>query len=37
MNEKPNNIYIGFDEFVSICNSADYFPELLVMEIYSSR
>jgi carbamoyl-phosphate synthase large subunit len=32
MNEKPNNIYIGFDEFVSICNSADYFPELLVME-----
>jgi carbamoyl-phosphate synthase large subunit len=32
INEKPNNIYIGFDEFISICNSGDTFPELLVME-----
>jgi carbamoyl-phosphate synthase large subunit len=32
MNEKPNNIYISFDEFISICNSAHTFPELIVME-----
>lgn len=32
LNEKPNNIYIGFDEFISICNSGDSFPELIVME-----
>jgi carbamoyl-phosphate synthase large subunit len=32
MNEKPNNIYIGFDEFTAICNSAGFFPELIVME-----
>jgi carbamoyl-phosphate synthase large subunit len=32
MNEKPNNIYIGFEDFISICNSADSFPELIVME-----
>ncbi|MCJ7449316.1 MAG: ATP-grasp domain-containing protein [Bacteroidales bacterium] len=32
MNEKPNNIYIGFDEFISICNAAGSFPELIVME-----
>lgn len=32
INEKPNNIYISFDEFISICNSAKTFPELLLME-----
>jgi carbamoyl-phosphate synthase large subunit len=32
INEKPNNIYIGFDEFISICNSGHSFPELIVME-----
>lgn len=32
MNEKPNNIYISFNEFVSICKGGETFPELLVME-----
>lgn len=32
MNEKPNNVYISFDDFSSICEKADPFPELLVME-----
>jgi carbamoyl-phosphate synthase large subunit len=32
MNEKPNNIYIGFDEFISICKGGTFFPELVVME-----
>jgi carbamoyl-phosphate synthase large subunit len=32
INEKPNNVYIGFDEFSQIANDSDYFPELLVME-----
>jgi carbamoyl-phosphate synthase large subunit len=32
MNEKPNNIYISFDEFVSICEDGKSFPELMVME-----
>ena len=32
LNDKPNNIYIGFDEFLSISNSGSFFPELIVME-----
>lgn len=32
INEKPNNIYIGFEEFVSICLPGKYFPDLIVME-----
>jgi carbamoyl-phosphate synthase large subunit len=32
LNEKPNNVYIGFDEFISICDSAKSFPELILME-----
>lgn len=32
MNEKPNNIYISFNEFVSICEAGKSFPELIVME-----
>lgn len=32
LNEKPNNVYIGFDEFISICNAGSYFPELILME-----
>jgi carbamoyl-phosphate synthase large subunit len=32
MNEKPNNVYIGYDEFISICRVVTDFPELLVME-----
>jgi carbamoyl-phosphate synthase large subunit len=32
MNEKPNNIYISFDEFVSICEAGKSFPELIIME-----
>ena len=32
INEKPNNIYISFDEFVSICSSSSTFPGLIVME-----
>ncbi|MGB8490974.1 MAG: ATP-grasp domain-containing protein [Bacteroidales bacterium] len=30
--EKPNNIYIGLDEFISICDSGKSFPDLIVME-----
>lgn len=32
LEEKPNNVYISFDEFVSICRAATFFPELIVME-----
>jgi carbamoyl-phosphate synthase large subunit len=32
MNEKPNNIYIGYEEFLSVCRSSEFFPDLLVME-----
>lgn len=32
MNEKPNNVYIGFDEFISICKTGAVFPQLVVME-----
>ena len=32
LNEKPNNVFIGFDEFIQIANDADFFPELLLME-----
>jgi len=32
INEKPNNVYISFDEFVSICEGGKSFPELIVME-----
>lgn len=32
INEKPNNIYISFDEFASICKDPKSFPELIVME-----
>lgn len=32
MNDKPNNIYISFSDFVSICKGAGSFPELIVME-----
>lgn len=32
INEKPNNVFIGFDEFVEIAKASTYFPELLVME-----
>lgn len=32
MNEKPNNVYISFSEFVSICEGSSSFPELIVME-----
>ncbi|MDX9727674.1 MAG: ATP-grasp domain-containing protein [Bacteroidales bacterium] len=32
LNEKPNNVFISFDEFVSMCSVADFFPELIVME-----
>ncbi len=32
INEKPNNVYIGFDEFISICNEGAVFPELVLME-----
>ena len=32
MNEKPNNIYISFNEFESICKGGESFPELIVME-----
>jgi carbamoyl-phosphate synthase large subunit len=32
MNEKPNNIYIAFDEFISICEAGKTFPELILME-----
>lgn len=32
IHEKPNNIYISFNEFLSICKEAGSFPELIVME-----
>lgn len=32
LNEKPNNVFISFEEFVAICTSAGSFPELIVME-----
>ena len=32
MNEKPNNIYISFKEFMSICEAGNSFPDLIVME-----
>lgn len=32
MNEKPNNAYIGYEEFLQIARDADYFPDLLLME-----
>jgi len=32
MNEKPNNVYIGYDEFLQIAKDADSFPNLLLME-----
>jgi len=32
LNEKPNNVYIGYDEFLQIVKNAGYFPELLLME-----
>lgn len=32
LNEKPNNVFIGYDEFATICNSSSFFPELIVME-----
>jgi len=30
--EKPDNVYIGYEEFLQIADDADFFPELLVME-----
>ncbi len=30
--EKPNNVFISLNEFISICSSANFFPELIVME-----
>ena len=32
LNQKPNDVFMGFDEFENIINESDYFPELLVME-----
>jgi carbamoyl-phosphate synthase large subunit len=32
LNDKPNNVFIGFEEFISICNSGSFFPELILME-----
>jgi carbamoyl-phosphate synthase large subunit len=32
LNEKPNNVYISYQEFIQIANDSNYFPELLVME-----
>lgn len=32
LNEKPNNIYIGYDEFLQIAKDSKLFPELLMME-----
>ena len=32
LNDKPNNVFIGFEEFMSICNSGSFFPELILME-----
>ena len=30
--EKPDNVYIGYEEFLQIADDADFFPELLLME-----
>lgn len=32
LNQKPNDVFMGFDEFESIIKESNYFPELLVME-----
>ncbi len=32
LNEKPNNIYIGYDEFLQMAKDSNTFPELLLME-----
>lgn len=32
INEKPNNVYIGYEEFLQIAKDSDYFPDLLLME-----
>ncbi len=32
LNQKPNDVFMGFDEFENIIKESDYFPELLVME-----
>jgi carbamoyl-phosphate synthase large subunit len=32
LNEKPNNVFIGFEEFIQIAKDSDFFPELLLME-----
>jgi len=32
INEKPNNVFIGFNEFINIARQSSYFPELLLME-----
>ena len=32
LNEKPNNVYIGYEEFIQIAKDSNYFPELLLME-----
>ena len=32
MNEKPNNVFISFNEFIQIASESNYFPELLLME-----
>ncbi len=37
INEKPNNVYIGYDEFLQIARDANYFPELLLMEYLSGE
>ena len=32
MNEKPNNVFIGFEEFLQIADESKWFPQLLLME-----
>jgi len=32
INEKPNNVVIGYEEFLNIAERSSYFPELLLME-----
>lgn len=32
INDKPSSTFIGLNEFLEICRSSSYFPELLVME-----
>jgi carbamoyl-phosphate synthase large subunit len=32
LNQKPNDVFMGFDEFENIIQQSNYFPELLVME-----